>query len=114
MGQIAEALQKQEKRKFPSHTEQAKEGNFVKKDGARDEAMLFEESYIQKLEDAGSFVIPIAIGDSGVLKGVLDLGASVSMMPLSTYEKLGLVGLKPTGKKLMLADQSSLSSRGEI
>ena len=59
-------------------------------------------------------MIPISIGDSGVLKGVLDLGASVSMMPLSTYEKLGLVGLKPTGKKLMLADQTSLTSSGEI
>jgi hypothetical protein len=110
MGQIAEALQKQEKGKFPSHTEQAKEGNFVKKDGARDEAMLFEEAYVRKVDDPGSFVIPISIGDSGVLKGVLDLGASVSMMPLSTYEKLGLVGLKPTGKKLMLADQTSLTS----
>ena len=114
MGQIAEALQKQEKGKFPSHTEQAKEGNFVKKDGARDEALLFEEAYMRKVGDPGSFVIPISIGESGVLKGVLDLGASVSMMPLTTYEKLGLVGLKPTGKKLMLADQSSLSSSGEI
>ena len=73
MGQIVEALQKQEKWKFPSHTKQAKEGNFVKKDGARDEAMLFEEAYVQKVEDTGSFVIPISIGDSGVLKGVLDL-----------------------------------------
>ena len=114
MGQIAEALQKQEKGKFPSHTEQAKEGNFVKKDRARDEAMLFEEAYVRKVEDPGSFVIPISISNSGAFKGVLDLGASVSMMPLSTYEKLGLVGLKPRGKKLMLADQTSLTSYGEI
>ena len=45
MGQIAEALQKQEKGKFPSHTEQAKEGNFVNRDGARDEAMMLEEAF---------------------------------------------------------------------
>ena len=59
-------------------------------------------------------MIPISVGNSGLLKGVLDLGASVSMIPLSIYEKLGLIGLKPTGKKLMLANQTSLTSCGEI
>ena len=59
-------------------------------------------------------MIPLSVGDSGFLKGVLDLGASISMMPLSIYEKLGLIRLKPTGKKLMLTDQNSLTSCGEI
>ena len=59
-------------------------------------------------------MLPISVGDSGLFKIVLDLGASISMMPLSIYEKLGLIGLKPTGKKLMLADQTSLTSCGEI
>ena len=46
IGQIAEALQKQEKGKFPSHTEKAKEGNFVKKDGASFRIMLNSKSVI--------------------------------------------------------------------
>ncbi|KAK0606613.1 hypothetical protein LWI29_001539 [Acer saccharum] len=112
--QIAEALQKQETGKFPSHTEQAKEGNFINMDGARDEAMMFEEAFRAKVDDPGSFVIPISVGGSELLKGMLDLGASINMMPLALYEKLGLVGLEPTRKKLMLANQTSRVPHGEI
>ena len=81
-------LQKQEKGKFPSHIEQAKEGNFVNMDRARNEAMMFEEAFQAKVDDPGSFVIPISVGESEVLKGMLDLGASINMMPLALYEKL--------------------------
>ena len=121
MGQIVEALQKQEKGKFPSHTEQAKEGNFINKDRARDEAMMFEEAFQAKVDDPRSFVIPISVGGipisvggSELLKGMLDLRASINMMPLALYEKLGLVGLEPTRKKLMLADRTSRAPHREI
>ena len=60
--------------------------------------MMFEEAFPQKVDDLESFVIPISVGDSGLLKGVLYLGASISMMPLSIYEKLGLIGLKHLGR----------------
>ena len=89
MGQIAEAFQKQEKGKFPSHTEQAKEGNFINKESTRDEAMMFEEAFQTKVDDPGSFVIPLTVGESEILKGMLDLDVSINMMPLALYEKLG-------------------------
>ena len=82
VGQIAEALQKQEKSKFPSHTEQAKEVNFANTYGAREEAMMFEEAFPTKVDNLGSFVIPISVGESEMLRGVLNLGASINMMPL--------------------------------
>ena len=78
--------------------------NFVNNDGAREDAMMFEEAFPTKVDDPGSFMIPISVGDSDLLRGVFGLGASINMIPLALYEKLGLVGLESTRKKLMLAD----------
>ncbi|XP_050897504.1 uncharacterized protein LOC127104366 [Lathyrus oleraceus] len=43
-----------------------------------------------KLKDPGSFSIPCVIGKFIIDKTLYDLGASVSLMPLSTCEKLNL------------------------
>ncbi|KAK0607970.1 hypothetical protein LWI29_023404 [Acer saccharum] len=76
--------------------------------------MMFEEAFQAKVDDPRSFVIPISVGGSELLKGMLDLRASINMMPLALYEKLGLVGLEPTRKKLMLADRTSRAPHREI
>ncbi|KAK0584086.1 hypothetical protein LWI29_007405 [Acer saccharum] len=75
---------------------------------------MFEEAFQAKVDDPGSFVIPISVGGSELLKEMLDLGASINMMPLALYEKLGLVGLEPTRKKLMLVDRTTRAPHGEI
>ncbi|KAJ9173160.1 hypothetical protein P3X46_016324 [Hevea brasiliensis] len=59
-----------------------------------------------KLKDPGSFSIPCHIGESCYVKTLCDLGASVSLMPLSIYEKLNMRDLKPTHISLQLADRS--------
>ncbi|KAJ9186720.1 hypothetical protein P3X46_002263 [Hevea brasiliensis] len=59
-----------------------------------------------KLKDLGSFSIPCHIGESCSTKALCDLGASVSLMPLSIYEKLNMGDLKPTHISLQLADRS--------
>ncbi|KAJ9186652.1 hypothetical protein P3X46_002199 [Hevea brasiliensis] len=59
-----------------------------------------------KLKDPGSFSIPCHIGESCSIKALCDLGASVSLMPLSIYEKLNMGDLKPTHISLQLADRS--------
>ncbi|KAJ9190657.1 hypothetical protein P3X46_001837 [Hevea brasiliensis] len=59
-----------------------------------------------KLKDPGSFVIPCYIGDTSIDKALCDLGASVSLMPLSICEKLKVGELKPTTISLQLADRS--------
>ncbi|KAJ9567940.1 hypothetical protein OSB04_003906 [Centaurea solstitialis] len=59
-----------------------------------------------KLKDPGSFTIPIQIGDLVFGKALCDLGASINLMPLSIFRKLGLGDIKPTRVTLQLADRS--------
>ncbi|XP_038976653.1 uncharacterized protein LOC120107448 [Phoenix dactylifera] len=59
-----------------------------------------------KLRDPGSFSILCTIGDVDFSRALCDLGASVSLMPLSVSRKLGLKELKPTTISLQLADRS--------
>ncbi|CAL8988261.1 unnamed protein product [Prunus brigantina] len=59
-----------------------------------------------KLKDPGSFSIDITIGGKLVEKAMLDLGASINLMPYSVYLQLGLGELKATTISLQLADRS--------
>ena len=47
-------------------------------------------------------------------KALLDLGASVNLLPYSVYKQLGLGELKPTSITLSLADRSVKIPRGMI
>ena len=47
-------------------------------------------------------------------KALLDLGASVNLLPYSVYKQLGLGELKPTAITLSLADRSVKIPRGVI
>ncbi|KAJ9545447.1 hypothetical protein OSB04_025154 [Centaurea solstitialis] len=59
-----------------------------------------------KLKDPGSFTIPVHIGNSEFSKELCDLGASINLMPLSIFRKLGLGEVQPTNITLQLADRS--------
>ncbi|XP_078171999.1 uncharacterized protein LOC144566016 [Carex rostrata] len=59
-----------------------------------------------KLKDPGSFTIPCKIRDTNFNRCLLDLGASVCLMPKSMYDRLGLGELKQTRMSLQLADRS--------
>lgn len=59
-----------------------------------------------KLKDLESFNINITVGDSKEEKVMLNLGASINLMPYSLYIQLGLGELKPTTMSLQLADHS--------
>ncbi|GKG03240.1 reverse transcriptase domain-containing protein, partial [Tanacetum coccineum] len=43
-----------------------------------------------KEKDPGSFTIPYDIGQLHIDNALVDLGASISLMPYTMYEKLGL------------------------
>ena len=47
-------------------------------------------------------------------KALLDLGASVNLLPYSVYKKLGLGELKPTTITLSLIDRSVKIPKGTI
>ena len=59
-----------------------------------------------KLKDPGSFSIPCVIGNHIIDKALCDLGASVSLIPMSICKRLNLGELKPTRMSLQLADRS--------
>ncbi|RVW67681.1 Retrovirus-related Pol polyprotein from transposon 17.6 [Vitis vinifera] len=59
-----------------------------------------------KYKDPGCPTISVNIGGTHVEKALLDLGASVNLLPYSVYKQLGLGELKPTSISLSLADRS--------
>ncbi|GJZ28057.1 retrovirus-related pol polyprotein from transposon TNT 1-94 [Tanacetum coccineum] len=65
-----------------------------------------------KEKDIGSFTIPCDIGHLHINNALADLGASISLMPYTMYEKLGLGEPKPTRMSLELADRSIQYPRG--
>ncbi|XP_019234215.1 PREDICTED: uncharacterized protein LOC109214721 [Nicotiana attenuata] len=68
----------------------------------------------QKLKDPGSFTIPVRIGNIDVGRALCDLGASINLMPLSLFKKLGLGAPRPTTVMLQLADRSIVHPEGVI
>ncbi|KAH9750930.1 hypothetical protein KPL71_014077 [Citrus sinensis] len=67
-----------------------------------------------KFKDPGSPTISCVIGNQCFDKALLDLGASVNLLPYSVYMQLGLGELKPTSIILQLADRSMKIPRGII
>ncbi|XP_050916459.1 uncharacterized protein LOC127131591 [Lathyrus oleraceus] len=59
-----------------------------------------------KKKDRGSVTIPCIIGDKSFKKALIDLGASVSLMPLSIYKRLGIGKVQDTRMTLQFADHS--------
>ncbi|XP_058767354.1 uncharacterized protein LOC131641046 [Vicia villosa] len=57
-----------------------------------------------KKKDRGSVTIPCTIGDRSFKKALIDLGASVSLMPLSIYKRLGIGKVQDTRMTLQFAD----------
>jgi len=68
---------------------------------------LLQRRPSSKLPDPGSFSIPCCIGDVQVERALCDLGASVSIMPLSLCKKLPLRDPTPTSIIIQLADCST-------
>ena len=67
-----------------------------------------------KYKDPGCLTISVNIGGISVEKALLDLGASVNLLPYSMYKQLGLGELKPTSITLSLADRSIKKPKGTI
>ena len=75
---------------------------------------ILQKKLPPKLKDPGSFTIPCMIGNAHFEKALCDLGASINLMPLSVFKKLGLGEAKPTTVFLQLADRSIQYPRGII
>ncbi|XP_042426068.1 uncharacterized protein LOC122013919 [Zingiber officinale] len=68
----------------------------------------------QKCEDPGMFTVPCKIRSSLFKDAMLDLGASINVMPRSVFQTLGIGPLQPTGVVIQLADRSQTHPAGVI
>ena len=67
-----------------------------------------------KYKDLGCPIISVNIGGTYVEKALLDLGASVNLLPYSIYKQLWLGELKPTSITLSLANRSIKIPKGTV
>ncbi|GJT69522.1 ribonuclease H-like domain-containing protein [Tanacetum coccineum] len=72
----------------------------------------YDHTLPQKEKDPGSFTLPCFIHNICFDKALVDLGASVSVMPFSTYTNLGLGILSHTRLTIELADRTIKQPRG--
>ncbi|KAK6146407.1 hypothetical protein DH2020_020276 [Rehmannia glutinosa] len=75
---------------------------------------IIQRKLPQKLKDPGSFTISCKIGGVFFDKALCDLGASINLMPLPIFRKLGLGELKPSKASLQLSDRSLIYPKGII
>ncbi|CAN6573186.1 unnamed protein product [Malus baccata var. baccata] len=67
-----------------------------------------------KCKDLGSFTIPCVIGNTRFESAMLDLGASINVMPYSIYASMNLGELKNDGVIIQLADRSNAYPNGVL
>jgi len=67
---------------------------------------IIQKEIPQKTCDPGSFTLPITMGNLYVGKALLDLGASINLIPLSMLKRIGEVEVRPTRMTLQLAYRS--------
>ena len=75
---------------------------------------IVQQNTHPKFKDPGSLTISYMIGNFQINRALLDLGASVNLIPYSVYEQFGLGELKPIKITLQLADRSIRIPRGVI
>ncbi|KAM1747951.1 hypothetical protein ACFX12_008998 [Malus domestica] len=67
-----------------------------------------------KCKDPGSFSIPCVIGNTRFESAMLDLGASINVMPYSIYASMNIGALKNDGVIIQLADRSNAYPKGVL
>ncbi|CAN6446776.1 unnamed protein product [Victoria cruziana] len=73
---------------------------------------LLQRRLPPKLEDPGAPIISCVIGHIRIERALLDLGASVNILPGYFYDAFQLEGLKPKSMTIQLADRSVKAPRG--
>ena len=75
---------------------------------------IFQQKLPPKCGDPGMFTIPCVIGDITFQKAMLDLGASINIIPYSLYKSLKLGTLVETRVVIQLADRSNAYPKGIV
>ncbi|RDX72685.1 hypothetical protein CR513_47787, partial [Mucuna pruriens] len=81
----------------------------------RNEAIIACASTLpKKCRDPGIFSVPCTIGECTFANAMLDLGASINVMPTSIYRSLNFGDLEPTGMTIQLANRSIVQPLGVL
>ncbi|KAM1168276.1 hypothetical protein ACFX19_030733 [Malus domestica] len=75
---------------------------------------VLQRKLLTKCKDPGSFTIPCIIGTTRFEHAMLDLGASINVMPFSIYESMNLGEVKKDGVIIQLADRSNAYPKGVL
>ncbi|GJU88011.1 hypothetical protein Tco_1300434 [Tanacetum coccineum] len=75
---------------------------------------LLQNHLPPKEQDPGSFILPCSIGKLDFNNALADLGASISVMPLSMYKRLGIGKLKPINMVIKMADNTKCTPKGIV
>jgi hypothetical protein len=81
---------------------------------AKQVSAILHNNNALKYKDPGCPIISCFIGEHKIKRALLDLGASVNLLPYSVFQNLNLGELKPTSVTLLLADRYVKVSRGIV
>ncbi|CAM8890221.1 unnamed protein product [Rhodiola kirilowii] len=81
---------------------------------SRNVSTVIQRKVTPKCGDPGTYTIPCTIGNIQIENCMLDLGASINVLPFSIYSCLRIGPLKPTGLTIQLADRSCKQPEGKI
>ncbi|CAM8972351.1 unnamed protein product [Rhodiola kirilowii] len=73
---------------------------------SRNVSAVIQRKVPPKCGDPGTYTIPCTIGKIRIENCMLDLGASINVLPFSIYSCLRVGPLEPTGLTIQLADRS--------
>ncbi|RDX83931.1 hypothetical protein CR513_35094, partial [Mucuna pruriens] len=71
-----------------------------------EELIIGAQALPKKCRDPRIFSVPCTIGECTFVDAMLDLGASINVMPASIYRSLNFSDLEPIGKTIQLANKS--------
>ncbi|KAL7610709.1 hypothetical protein Lser_V15G12116 [Lactuca serriola] len=77
-------------------------------------SVVLQKRLPQKCKDPGVFTVPCKLGNLHVPRAMLDLGASINVLPYSIFKTLNIGTLKKTGVIIQLVDRSLVHPKGVL
>ncbi|CAM8949930.1 unnamed protein product [Rhodiola kirilowii] len=81
---------------------------------SRNVSAVIQRAVPPKCGDPGTYTIPCTIGNIRIENCMLDLGASINVLPYSIYSCLRIGPLEPAGLTIQLVDRSCKQPEGKI
>ncbi|KAI3523607.1 hypothetical protein L1887_01861 [Cichorium endivia] len=75
---------------------------------------IIQKRLPKKRKDPGVFAVPCKMGNLTVPRAMLDLGASINVLPFSVFKTSNLGTLRRTGVLIQLADRSIVHPKGVL